>query len=343
MSVARRLLPPLVAALSSGCSVEVELEGKRCPCASGYLCDESTQICVAELCAVSAKSFAPLWSTPHSLAFAWTPTGAESKFLSYEIVVAASEADLGARSGSARTLTSAEHPELSTFATGDGGPNVVLVGGLTPDSIYYAQLVATDTDRCASRSSVVAGRTSPAPTNDPIVLFDAWAPGDPPPSISPEFATLSGTGPEAEILYVLANDTQCFGADARSECGQPIKLELTVGVVAADDGQANRVRPGTFGDAYLELTLWYASPVAAKWGVVWLHPEGAASDYRFDGWTVPASEGWSTIEVPLHALEGPTGPLQHRDLTAAALQQLGLGAQWHRDGVVHIDAVRIWH
>jgi hypothetical protein len=45
-----RWLGPLLVALASACTIEqLDLSNKRCPCVSGYVCDEARDLCVTSL------------------------------------------------------------------------------------------------------------------------------------------------------------------------------------------------------------------------------------------------------------------------------------------------------
>lgn len=323
------------------CAIEVPLEGKACPCVEGYLCDEVENECLAESCAVSASRISVRWQTPHSLAFDIRGVGEAARFLRYELVVAESKRDVESRAGTARVITSAEHVELDAFS---GGGALVVVDGLAADTTYFAELVAVDSDECASRSSVLAAETSAEPANDPIVIYDAadqttW------PALQPGAAGLmSGV-----VEYVLAEDECCIDVcgdepdvGARSFCGQPLKLDRTV-LLGATSGQANLVRADTFEDAYLEIELLYDSPFAAVYGTVWLSPQDGPAEFRFDGLTFAPTTGFATIEVPLRFLAQSGVALEHAVLASGPIDQFAIGGQWHRDATLRLRAVRVRH
>ncbi|MBL9023846.1 MAG: hypothetical protein JNL21_16750 [Myxococcales bacterium] len=347
------------------CSIDVSLDGRGCPCIEGYLCDRSANVCVADACKVSAKRFDKLWATPHGIAFTLPAVGAADGFLRYEVVIGTSKQDVESRSGSARVLTDADHPELAEM-TGPGTQRVVVLeGGLTPSTTYYAALQSVDTSGCESRSEVIAVPTPPESVNQPIWIFDPANPGTP--SFQPSSVRLSTNGSETEVTYVLAEYVCCVmecdasgepigggssGGETRFECGQPLKLDrrLTLG---SDGGQANLVRGDTFDDAYVEVDLFFESTLPARIGIVWLDFDDgtelndigesiAKESYRFDELTFIPTTGFRTVEVPLSALARNGVALEHADLLTPSTQ-FALGGQWNRDATVHVRSVRIFH
>lgn len=338
----------IVAGLAlASCTVEVVVDGKACPCGDEYQCDEFEDVCKQELCAVSADELVVAWATPHTLAFEWNPTGEQSDFHQYELVVATSREAALEGTGDARIQTLTQNPALEVLNDNGDQPMFTLVADLTPGTEYFARLRITDNNTCVSQSQIVVESTPTVPVK-PIVLFDNDTDVT---GVQPDdLATLVGSGPEAYIEYQLALDSGCT---RDGFCGQPVKADFAAKRVGEDGGPENYVEGGEFDQAYLEVVLFYDAVVSADTATVFISPawpEGSpeTGNFRFDvpSFSLEPSSGYHSIEVPLrrlHLSEGSFRDLTHGDLVDLELTQAAIGAQWHEASVVRVDAFRIHH
>jgi hypothetical protein len=351
MTVLKAALGALVLATAAGlgvgaCVVDVSLDGTTCPCAEGYMCDPRDDTCIEEECRVSARLLESQWETPHTIMFAWTPLGAGDEVVQVELVVAESEEDVETRTGSARVVSDSENPDLSSFETSE--VVLSLVSGLSPDTIYYAQLVSLDSDQCQSRSNVIAIRTAKLSVDDPIELFGPSRRDSPPGLPVPGTRLVDGGGADYYAEYIPKDNPECVGEGLKAECGQPFKLNFPEAItVATEEAGLNLVHEETFGGAYLEIVVTYESTIPARWALVWLMREGdvvEGQEYELGGWAIPNGPEPRTFEIPLRMLASEAeGPLDFDQLLASPFNQFALGAQWLEDASVRIHAVRIYH
>jgi hypothetical protein len=342
-------------ALGLGCIPDVSLEGKRCPCAEGYVCDALRDTCARSACtpALTIADFTASWATAHTIRWQWQPSGPSASFLRYELVVAESEADLASRQGSARVIGPEENEELGyhQFPVVGGVVTVTEARDLVPDTIHYAQLYVVDVNQCGAASAVVARSTTPEPLGR-IVLFDDEIPagGYLVPG-APAFALVADAG-GAHLAYDAAIDAECVPStadpeDVRATCGQPLRVQEFAIEVARDPAQPqlNRLTDQTFGSAYLELALAFESPIPAYYAVPWLALGACAEDaiYRFEALTVPLGE--HALEVPLAAMTSASGPLDYPAIDTQTdgtpVCGIAISAQWHKTSTLRIDSVAI--
>jgi hypothetical protein len=289
----RHCVAALIAGLAvASCAVEVELAGKSCPCTSEYECDPLTQRCVINACAVSAKDFRVLWSTPTTMALAWTSTGDLEALLRYQVIVAESEEDLASRSGTAVVISDDTNPELAVF------------GGFED---------AGELDTPNTSLTEDEGRS---------------------------------------VLQMILSEIACTAGHAT--CGEPLKVGIDVAV--GTSGQDNGVKNTEMAMSYLEVVFQYTAYAPATevppadFGKLFLTPaDSGEANYYLAGFTVAPGPDYQTLVIPLDAMIASPGlptegqPLSHADLLAHHISQFGFSAQWHRNGVVRIDSVKVLH
>lgn len=346
--VAARTFLTMGAALlgaGSACSVDVSLEGKRCPCAEGYECDVAQDRCVQQVCepTFTTSGFSAMWSTPNTIQYGWVPEGAAEDFLRYEIVVAENEADLVSRQGTARVIGPETHPELAFYLRPQGGVPVdrTMVLDLAPGTFYVARLFATDIRQCAFASELLATRTSDAATAQ-IALFDDVIPSGAY-ALPPEGVVVE----DGEIVYTPANDPLCApeeGADP--VCGPPVRVQGLDVVLSQAGPEAPGLSGGTFARAFLEIRVRNEGEVHSHISEVSLWPDGCSDQdgiYELAGFTLAANETYQSIQVPLTELSrvGDGAPLTFGVLDVMAggtsICGVAIGAQWNKAGRAVVD------
>lgn len=346
-----RVAIALLAAAASGCAVDVSLEGKRCPCSEGYVCDEGLNRCVLKTCdpTFTVTDFALGWATPNTLFYRWVPTGAEADFLRYEIVVAQNEDDLATRTGTARVYGPDQNPELAFYGrpqTSTGIVDYTMARDLEPGTFYIARLVATDVGQCAFASEVVASRTQDAATST-ISLFED--------DVAPPAYALPSEGMEVtggELVYTPAHDSLCTptpGADP--VCGPPVRVQ-GLAVVASQTGPETSGLTGTtFPQAFLEVRVANRGEVDSHLSEVslWLNEcNGEANLYELYNISLAANDTYQILQVPLSVLrsvDGTDTPLEFSALDTpaggTAICGVAIGAQWNKTGQASVDYFRI--
>ncbi len=328
------------------CSVEVSLDGKACPCADGYRCDDPVGRCVPDDCtpAASATLLEVRWTTPSSIALRWqSSTPSEDALLGFELVVAENEEDLFARTGTARVIDQDEYPELDA-ALSDG---TSIIRDLRPDTLYVMRVFAIDTAECASGSNVVSIDT-PADAHGYLDLFaDTVAPPaytSPPDALRVE---------EGHLVYHPEDDPECAPAPgADPTCGQPLRVQgLDVGL-SQDVPEQPGLQPQDFSGAFVELRLENLGDVPSRFGELSLWLAGcsdASTIYELAGFTLAARPGYQLFQLPLREFlrsEAPepdplTFGLLDTQAGGTSVCGFAVGAQWNKTGGVRIDHVRV--
>lgn len=337
----RRALGRVVVAgaLVTSCSVAaLDLSGKKCPCASGYVCDVPRDTCVLEGTLVvdsaapdvriidggtEAEVAAPLvvvsdlaseWATPSSIRWKWNVTGDKKSFRSYEVVVGKSAADVTTRAAGVDILRGAEHPELDLFDARGGktsGPFSMwtTTDGFGPGIERFVQVHATDVNGIVSSSKVTSRKTAEAPSRTKI-LFDGTQR-----SARPAADWVFKTPVGGEAHYAL--DVDCGTAATCNKRGELFDLSIDMGAptpfVASD-----------FTTAYLTFDIEgsvavssFSSTAGIEFGDGTCAGGAGVCTFRYSGWTQKKS-GRTTVQVPLGELRNDNGPL-----TFPILQQKG--------------------
>lgn len=344
--------------LLGGCTVSASLDGKKCPCVDGYVCDEALDQCVEQTCepAVTVTDLSAAWSTTNHIRFRWQVEGSADDFSRYELVVAESKEDIASRSGTARIYDASTNPELGGLVRPQVGGVVdgTTAQGLDPATSYVAQLQAVDANLCTFGSSVVARSTLPTLAGlitlfrDEVPVGAELAPG--PPALE-----LVTTGTEGHLAYSALDDEDCTPdtldlEDVQAVCGQPLRLRNLDMDVSRDPAQpaANALRENSFGTAFLEMRVSNVAPVHSWFSVIWLRFDDCATEeeiYRWDGWTLRSDGDYATVQVPLAELGNGERMLTYADLDNQAagtpLCGFAIGGGWHKTSEVQIDDVVI--
>jgi hypothetical protein len=317
------LAPLPVAVVIGACSVgDLDLAGRACPCADGYVCDVTVNRCVVELPVDAAppdaadaapvqpllvvKDLAATWVAPTTIRWDWTLTGAAADFRAYELVTGASAADLQNRVG-VDVLTSNERPELAGFDLRGGlASGAVAMWTLTDvrtaGAKQVVQVNVTDVKGRASRSAAVAA-TSAARTTSQLVVFD----GTTQRTVSPPDDVVFRSPPGGEPHYVFTTD--CGGAKTCAKRAELVSLALDLAPAGAPFTSA------AFDRAVLELQIEgnvaatsFATSVALEPGDGTCTGGNGVCRYRFTGFTQSAAAR-RKIQIPLRELLSDAGPL----------------------------------
>jgi hypothetical protein len=123
-------------------------------------------------------------------------------------------------------------------------------------------------------------------------------------------------------------------------------LGLTIPIAQA--GETSGITSASFQGAFLEIEVENRGVVDSHVSLVWLALSSASNAiYRFNGFTLPAREGFRTLEVPLAALVGDDSraPLAFANVDVANGGSLvagaAIGAQWNKTGQVSIERMKI--
>ncbi len=165
----------LLAMVVGGCVLEpVPTTGLECPCAAGWQCDRSANVCVrgaagvcgrpeAEPGAITITNLHVEWVTASQARIAWEADNLDELF-AYEVDIAASEEQLLAGE-LFRTVTSDDNPELArSFLVGAAGADPVVATTLfelTPAEQYHVRLVAEDSSSRVTCSDVIGVLLNP--------------------------------------------------------------------------------------------------------------------------------------------------------------------------------------
>lgn len=298
-------LAALLACIAAACSVpELDATGKRCPCGTGAVCDPCTNTCVPPgalpdscdddpLAAVQVSELQAEWSTPNQIRYSWS-LGTDDdpdKLVGFRLVVATSEEDLLAETGSARIYTEIENPELRGYylrhTNGLDPVTSTFADGLDPEIVYVARLQAIDTAGRIASTNVAQQRTQ-SEERDEHMVFDTA----PLAEVAPPELLYSGACGEGSSCYAWT----CTGDDV---CYENLRLRDRVTVLS------ELITEGEFNTAaFLEVVL-EVEGAPSDWSDMRLWLDGDMHPHALKGLTyrsTAAIPGPRTYQVPLRVL-----------------------------------------
>ena len=366
--LSRRLLwVGMVIASAIACSVgALDLSGRECPCATGYVCDTATNTCVTALATIDAKpseggvlpdgapriprivvsNLKRTWSTANAIRWDWTAEGDPAAFSRYEIVTGPSAAEVESRAVTSRVFGPNDYPELGFVA----GRDKVQAGQKIPlwtvtdeqkdDAKVFAQVVAIDVDGGESRSAVVEARTTNAPSRHPIFDNNELDGGTTPPSFK-------GTTDRcyAGRCYAVTN-LVCNPPAAT--CAQEIG-RTAFNEVLDDFPEV------AFPNAFLEVVVAASKRVPNYYSYLTISFGAGCGDtngckWRYTGWsfreTVGTSPAYRILQVPLGQLRRVAAPAEALDIAEIRTRNntvygFWLGGTWPTGVDVWVDSMRI--
>ncbi len=282
--------------------------------------------------AVEVANLRATWGTPNAIRWDWDAGGDPDALLAYELWVGPTEADVLERSAATQVWTEAENPELGRFLlprTGGEDPVVfTTTDAHEPDTIHYAQLVATDTAGNRTVTNVAAGRTTQAAVDEIVIMADVDTPGIP---LPPEFLLVQER-PHA--------GTSAYRWQAPWDASEQAWENLRKQEFAMD---LSAVSQGTYATtAYFELALAVENSVTPWWCDLWLWYDGTSPDFiaHYYGWTVRADGNYRVLQVPLRVFEIGGEPAPYEQL-AHGLFGFNVGCEWTGGAIVRVDELRI--
>ncbi len=290
--------------------------------------------------AVRVSALTVQWSTPNQARWSWSvaPESVPDQLAGYELTIAENETDLRNTTGTARTFTASDNPELGRFslprADGEEVVTATIVDGLTAGTAYVARLVAVDSIGRRSLSNIATARTQdPAVLGSAVIYSDVLAAGY---SIPSEFSHSDSDPFAGDACYRWQQQDGC------PACWENLRL-------AGIDVDLSAVTAGAFAtSAYLEFSVSLRAPTPGYWAEVRLLINDDPNEQlkaTFAPITYRAtSEGsaYRTYQVPLRAFDDSTTTLTAEHLKMYPIHEVGIGALWDNDAVVQLDEVRVY-
>lgn len=358
------------------CSVaDVDLTGKDCPCPGDWFCTDGVCAPLPPECGQSGRyglsRFDAAWSAENTLHFSWevpetTDRGTLDEFV---LVVGTDEAEVeacacalaaGARDcgeSTARVIRRDENPELGhdtrSNRTNFRDPvRESSVAGLSPDTVYAAQLLAVDTAGGVFRTPSLFHRTT-RPTAFAIPFFEGTSAAD-----AYSFPSCASET-EAGYRYTV----ECSPPEGmRESCdaGPPCNEDSWV---CDDDPERPRqpscwssfawkyerdapvspVTPGGFGDAYLEVRATHSEP--SNYGDLYLRGTNAEGEQAWYGLRGPfALRGGDAhrYQVALGALTTEEGvPLTSEHFEGLRIDEVRIGGLFTDKSSVTVQAIAV--
>lgn len=268
------------------------------------------------------------WETPTTIRWRWDRSGDAADFGSFELVIGPTEADVEGRTALARVFDASENPELGVFTlpgTGDMDPVVsTITDGLTPDTAYYAQLVALRPGGLRSSTPIAAGRTLAAASSALDLFDEAGSLGF---SIPATFELSDDRPLEGSGCYRYVSD--CAGMP--DPCWQHLRRHgLNV--------DASSVAAAAFNRAFLEIAVASDAREHTYYGAFRLQVgmDGSTALFQIEGLTIRADGEYRVYEIPLTALGG----MAHADLQRG-VYEVGVGGAWSGGAIVRVDRARV--
>lgn len=358
------VLLALVAAPLGGvasCSVgELDLTGKQCPCASGYVCDVPSNTCSrgvadggAELDAPSDALASPdrdpdalivvrdlkvAWTAPATVRWEWTVAGKAADFQAYEVATATTADDLAKRAGSFEVVSGNDRPEVRTFDARGGTKEGTFVVWTTTsvrgaNTRQVMQVKATDV-RGRSTSTAVVAVVSSAVADSTKLIFDGSVAKTAKPADF-QYRTPVG-GPNAYVLVV-----DCGAGAGASPCAK--RAELTdLGIDLASGGAFNAA---DFAAAFVQVELEGNVSVASFDSVLSVDVGNGCPDcrYGYPGFT-QSGVAKTTLQVPLRELRNAKGEALTQQLLATKNFQifgLSFSGTWKQGALLRLLDARI--
>lgn len=367
-----------MALAAAGCTVpNVDLEGRPCPCLSGWQCDESSQTCIREASETSSGvaegsgssgeaststseavttepaettespaseafevlAFSADWSTPQSVHWVWELAGDEADFRAYELWVATSAEAL---TGEDVLVFDREvNPELGRFSLANTNRVDLVVAtisdGLLPGTEYYGQLHVLDTAGGRSVSPNVAVRPTTAEPTSSLTIFSDDDPFSPGSALPGCLARSEVAPSEGTHHFELTLECSSEGDPVCAPTEKP-ELECFENLRLQNLERAEAtIGGGDFAEAFVELDVAIVPP----------------DDNPAHGW-------WSDISIQHGGMwPGARGITLRADGMYRRYQiplvQMGLtpdtfdgfvtgvrvGSKWRRGAVVRFDEVRL--
>lgn len=318
---------------------EIDLAGRKCPCADDYECDAVCAVCVppgtvagahcakgpdACVAKVTFSDFKPAWVTPNSIRWTWQPDGQADvwapSFQSYRLELEAGDQKL--------TYDSSTNPELGLAVLPNSSPDptsATTSDGLTPGTTYTGTLIVRDTSGCEFSSSRLAPATPIALSSSPLEIF-----GESPFTGSILDGAIVASGCQFGAQCLMTDD--CVLAPNKTLCTKNLR------VYAIDVGPG-AMSAGGFSQAYLEFFARTDTPAPSYYSTVFLELGGAF--YRFEGLTFPSSAEYRRVQVPLHALASSTQSLDFATLQASHIVQFNFGTHVAEGAHTWLDEVYV--
>jgi hypothetical protein len=333
-----------------GCAVDaLELDGKRCPCAVGFVCDTRTDRCVAEGTAI-ADAMPPrpdedepapppppdasvaidasgkidvfelrsTWQTANGVRWDWKVVGNAEDFDRYELVIGPTAEEVRARGPNTKVFDRTMNVELGMFGGRVAAPaerpftTWTVTDGLAVETTVFAQVLAFDKEGKVSSSEIPSAIT-PRPRAVLPVYEDA---------IPDNGMLTAGTTTSTQMPFV---GTQCLTHPI--SCGGPATCLGTTGILSILGKSTSTMDVTDFDRAFLELAVRGApAPGVFADLVLALGADvcGTPCRMRFAGITTAAEPGeWRLVQVPLRMMKRDDG-------TGANLNYAELGARNHR-------------
>lgn len=358
VAVSARALVAVAACAIAGCDVgAAPLEGKACPCAGGFVCDDARNVCVLSLASIPDASVdvpAPqprvlvsnlraAFTTANNVHWRWDVTGDPSDFARYEIVTGPSEQTVRARAPGTRTWRPADNPELGNIRgldrtlNGDPFDPFTTTDEHAPATPVYAQVHAVDTAGATASSNVVVTQTT-NPTSQTVIFSDADMAGA---------STPAGFARSTDRPY---RGTHCYAlkvscpAGAASCYQKPERARIAVGTGGLDQA--------AFDTAFLEFAVSGDAAVSSFYSDVLVQiggdtcPGGAAAcRYTWEGWTFPGPDRFRLVQVPLRVLARASDQkrMTFTDFSAARgqLHAIAFRGTWANGSTARFDEIRV--
>ncbi|MEM6993146.1 MAG: hypothetical protein AAF721_21715 [Myxococcota bacterium] len=282
--------------------------------------------------AVTVGNLRAAWATPNTIRWEWDAQGDADELLAYTLTVGESEQDVLDQSGSSREWTEADNPELSRYLLprtgGEDQVTFTATDELTPDTIYFAQLRATDTAGNVVTTTVAAGRTAEPAVDEIVIMSDQETAGYSLPDnfLLTEERPYAGTHAYRYDSICPDGDSTCWENLRRQELG----LDLSA------------ISQGTFATtAYFEVAVAIEGGTTPWWCSLWLaYDPGSERLANYGGWTARADGEYRLLQVPMREFEIQGAPTPYDEL-ALGLFGFNVGCPWSAGSVVRVDEVRL--
>lgn len=361
--VASALALPAVYAF--GCTVDpLDLSNKRCPCASGFVCDTSIDACVPSgdggLRARDGGDGGPdgggkdaggrivvfnlrsTWATGNGIRWDWQVLGDAAEFDRYEVITGPRAEDVRARASTTKRYDAASNPELGRFGGRATDPAArpfgmwTVTDGHEEGQNVFAQVVAYD-KAGGMTVTEIPSETTTRPRATLVLYENGIADGGAP---TPSSTKTSTSNP--------FEGTQCL--EQTVDCAGAATCDRSAGVQGMDGKSVSAIDATDFDRAYLELAIRGTNVPGSFSDVTLLVGAdgcGVPCRMRFSGVSFgPGPADWRRVQIPLRVLkrsDGTGAALNYAELGNRNYRTHGflLSGTWADETVVGLDQARI--
>lgn len=285
---------------------------------------------------VTFDAFEAQWRTPNTITWAFSPKGRAEDFLRYELALSDNRALVEAFDPQV-VLGPSQVPDLGYFERpythrSDRVESAMTIG-LSPGTVYYAQMRVFDVAGEYASSEIVAAKTPPRPSRSVPIFSDAHPSAFA--SVRPPCFSMQSTdapGHAAHYQYAVS-----CAADGAGTCGPSADVDRCWENLAFAELtlQLGKLVPSVLNNGFVEVAVALDDAEPAYYSELWLHTP--AGRFQASPLSLRADGEFHVYQVPLRAFGAKGQPLTLQDLPE--ISEFMLGANFTRGATIRVGEV----